>query len=165
MDRNFNINEDLSNILTTPSDVSNVINNLQIVGNVIDTTLNRSSNIASSTKITPPPGIRINGKYPERNYITFDTSLLSNVTPYSSNIFTPISNRISFPNNNIVSDNQPPPTTVGNNNGSGVGNVGFEQFGGGGPAGAGNNLGGVAITSGGGGPVGGGGGGSRLGGL
>ena len=112
MDRNFNINEDLSNISTTPSDVNNVINNLQIVGNVIDTTLNRSSNIASSTKITPPPGIRINGKYPERNYITFDTSLLSNVTPYSSNIYVPVSSRITIQTPTTTTPTTTTPTTT-----------------------------------------------------
>jgi hypothetical protein len=123
MDRNFNINEDLSNISTTPSDVNNVINNLQIVGNVIDTTLNRTSNVAKES--TTPAFIKINGKYPERNYITFDVSLLSNVTPYSSNIFRPVWRSILVPNpitgndttNDLGVDNvrETPPIRTGGN--------------------------------------------------
>jgi hypothetical protein len=111
MDRNFNIDDSFSNLSVTTNNVSRVSNNIISSINVIDTTVEQKGSGVSNFSSLPIGGtIKVEGKYPERNYITFNIDLLSNITPYSSNIYVPVSSRITIQTltNSTPTNNTPP---------------------------------------------------------
>jgi hypothetical protein len=133
MDRNFNIDDSFNNLSVTTKNVSRVSNNIISSINVIDTTVEQKGSGVDNFSSLPIGGtIKIEGKYPERNYITFNIDLLSSITPYSSNIYVPVSNRITnqTPTNNtstptdntttLPSNQYPPIGRVGNVDGESV---------------------------------------------
>ena len=114
MDRNFNIDDSFSNLSVTTNNVSQVSNNIISSINVIDTTVEqKGSGVANFSSLPIGGTIKVEGKYPERNYITFNIDLLSSITPYSSNIYVPVSSRITIQTlTNSTPTNSPPTNTT-----------------------------------------------------
>jgi hypothetical protein len=95
MDKKFNLDDNFEQLSVTTKNAAEFKKTLNSTTSIIDTTLQKKNSGVDDVSSIPTGGaIKIDGKYPERNYIVFNVDSLSSITPYSSNIYTPLSNRL-----------------------------------------------------------------------